>query len=98
MKQFNSLLKMMVLMFLASSLYAGATIGTVYGKHKYKVYIGTGNGIYLENKSSGKVCDTRLINRGKYVSTPSGKALYNKNEVLTEIRRRLYLSKIKGCK
>lgn len=98
MKQINNLKMSILLMTIASSLYAGATIGTVYGKDKYTVYIGTGHSVYLENKKTGKVCDTRLISKNKYVSTPSGKALYNKNEVLTEIRRRLYLGKIKGCK
>lgn len=98
MKQFNKAGFVILAIIISSSLYAGATIGTVYGKHKYRVYIGTGHSIYLENKSSGKVCDTRLVSKNKYSLTPSGKALYNKNEVLTEIRRRLYLGKIRGCK
>jgi len=75
MKRVNSLIVSILVVLISSSLYAGATIGTVYGKHKYKAYIGTGNGIYLQNKSTGKVCDTRLISK-KNMSLPQVEKLY----------------------
>ena len=95
------MLVLMLIMLFSGILNAKVVIGKVdSGVHKYIVYIGSGNGIYVKNGSTGfaNVCSTGLISKNKYVLTRSGKALYGKNEVLTYIRRLFYLGKIKGCK
>jgi hypothetical protein len=96
-------LKMMLVLsiVLVSSLHAKTVIGTINsGTHKYTVYIGSGNSIYVKSGSTdfANVCDTGLVSKGKYVSTRSGKALYNKDDVLTYIKRLFYRGAISGCK
>lgn len=101
MKTSSKILACLLLAGVSLSAQSAVTIGTVYGEKKWTAYIGSGNGIYIKQGSTGfkNVCDTGLVSKGSYVLTPSGKSLKGKNAVLTEIQRRLVRGKIRGgCK
>lgn len=102
LKTFTSKLLLAYTILISSQAFAGnKVIGTVYGEQKWIAYIGSGNGIFIKRGSTGfkNVCNTGLVSKNSYVISPSGATFKTKNQVLTEIQRRLVRGKIKGgCK
>ena len=96
-------LKMMLILsvVLVSSLQAETIIGKVYGNETWIAYVPSNSKYIFIRKGQtdfAKVCDTKLVIKGNYVLTPSGRSLTTNKSVRTEIQRRLNAGKYYGCR